>query len=58
VLGAIDLGGPQIRHQQLLAAEHVKRQIAVAVVVTVEEPSLLLAVHRIVGGIEVQDQFA
>ena len=56
VLGAIDLGGSQIRHQQLLAAEHVERQIAVAVVVAVEEPSLLPAVHRIIGGVEIEHQ--
>ena len=35
------------------AAEDVERQIAVAVVVTVEVPTLLLAVERIVGGVEV-----
>ncbi len=36
------------------AAEDVQRQIAVAVVVAVEVPALLLAVERIVGGIEVE----
>jgi hypothetical protein len=37
------------------AAEHVERQIAVAVVVTVEEPAFLAAVERIVGGVEVEN---
>ncbi len=41
--------------QQVPAAEHVERQIAVAVVVAVEEAPLLVAVQRIVGGIEIED---
>ena len=40
----------------MIAAEHVQRQIAVAVVVPVKEPAFLLAVQRIVGGVKVQDQ--
>ena len=36
-------------------AEHVERQVAVAVVIAVEEPPLLLAVQRIVGRIEIED---
>ncbi len=39
----------------MAAAEHVERQVAVAVVVTVEEPPLLLAVQRIIGRIEVEN---
>ena len=42
--------------QQLLAAEYVQRQVAVAVVVAVEEATLLLSVQWVVGGIEVQYQ--
>jgi hypothetical protein len=57
VLCAVDAAGPQVRAQQLLAAEHVQRQVAVAVVVAVEEAALLLAVQRVVGGVEVQHQF-
>jgi len=57
VLGRIDATGSQIGAQQLLTAEHVQRQVAVAVVVAVEEASLLLAVQRVVGGVEVQHQF-
>ncbi len=37
------------------AAEDVERQIAVAAVIAVEEPALLLAVQRIVGGVEIED---
>jgi hypothetical protein len=40
----------------MITAEHVQWQIAVAVVVTVKEPSFLLAVQGIVGGVKVQDQ--
>ncbi len=53
--GRIDARRPQLGGQQVAPAEDVERQIAVAVVVAVEEPSFLLAVHRIVGRIEVED---
>ena len=36
-------------------AEDIERQIAVAVVITVEEPTLLMAMQRIVSGIEVEN---
>src|SRR2546426_8779005 len=32
-----------------------QRQIAVAVVITVEEPSFLMSVNRIIGGVQVQN---
>jgi hypothetical protein len=35
------------------AAEDVERQIAIAVVVAVEVSALLLAVERIIGGVQV-----
>ncbi len=57
MLRRIDVRGPKIRDQQLLAAEHVQRQKAVAVVVPVEEPPGLVTVHRVVGRVEVQHQF-
>jgi len=37
------------------AAEHVERQVAVAVIVAVKEPAFLMAVQRVVGGVEVED---
>jgi hypothetical protein len=49
-----NIGAPQLRRQQVVAAEDVKRQVAVAVVVAVEEPTLLAPVDRIVGGVEVE----
>jgi hypothetical protein len=39
----------------MAATEHVERQVTVAVVITVEEPPLLLAVQRIIGRIEVEN---
>jgi len=37
------------------AAKHIERQVAVTVVIAVEEPAFLMAVKRIVGGVEVED---
>ena len=37
------------------AAEHVERQVAVAIVVAVEEAAFLIAVQRVVGRVEVED---
>ena len=37
------------------AAEHVQRQVAVAVIVAVEEAPFLVAVERIIGGVEIED---
>jgi hypothetical protein len=51
----VDRRAPQLGGQQMAAAEHVERQVAVAVVITVEEPPLLLAVQRIIGRIEVEN---
>ena len=49
MLARLELG-----RQQMPAAEHIERQVAVAVVVAVEEPSLLVAVQRVVGGVEIE----
>ena len=38
----------------MVAAEDVERQVAVAVVIAVEEPALLVAVDRVVGGVEIE----
>ena len=50
----VDVRPPQLRRQQMVAAEDVERQVAVAAIVAVEEPPLLVAVQRVVGGIEVE----
>jgi site-specific DNA recombinase len=45
----------QARHEQVATAEEVQRQVAVLAVVAVEEAPLLVAVHRIVRGVGVDD---
>ena len=39
----------------MIVTEHVQRQVAVAAVVPVEEPALLLTVKWIVGRVEIED---
>lgn len=39
----------------MTTAKDVQRQIAVMIIITVDEPCLLVAVDRIVGGIEIED---
>jgi hypothetical protein len=51
---SVDVGPPQPGHQQVVAAEDVERQVAVVAVVAVEEVPFLLAVQRVVGGVEVE----
>ena len=51
------VGAPQPGHQQISAAEHVERQIAVAIVIAVIEPPFLLAVQRIVRRVEIENDF-
>ena len=48
------VGRPQPRTQQLVAGEDVQRQIAVAVVVAVEEALRLMAVERDVGRVQIE----
>jgi hypothetical protein len=37
------------------AAEDVERQVAVAIIIAVEEAAFLVAMQRIIGGIKVED---
>ncbi len=50
----VDVRLPQLGREQVIAAEHVKRQIAVAVVVAVEQATLLRPMPRIVRGVEIK----
>src|SRR5690554_3713497 len=54
VVSGIQRGRTQIADQQLVATEYEQRQEDVVVVVAVEVPPELLAVHPVVGGIEVE----
>ena len=56
VLRPVDAARPQVRHQQVPAAEHVQRQVAVVAVVAVEEALLLSPVQARVRRVEVQHQ--
>src|SRR5215216_2699189 len=49
------LAGRSLVASQITAAEDVQRQIAVAIVIAVEEPPLLVPVQRVVGGVEIND---
>ena len=44
--------------KEMPAAEHVERQVAVAVVIAVKEPAFLVAVQRVVGRVEVEHDLA
>ena len=48
----------QLRCQQVSAAEDGERQVTGAVVIAMKKPSFLMAVDRIVGRIEIQDDLA
>ncbi len=48
-VGGIARRGSELGGEQMPAAEDVQRQIAIAVVVAVKVPTLLVAVERIVG---------
>ena len=54
-IGGILVGSPELGGEQVPATEDVERQIAVAVVVAVEVPALLLTVDGIVRGVQVDD---
>lgn len=54
--GGVAIGGPEVGHQHVIAAEDVERQVAVSAVVPVEEGGLLVAVERRVGGVKIKGQ--
>jgi hypothetical protein len=51
----VEVRGPRPRAQQVVAAEDVQREIAAALVIAVGGAAELVAVDRVVGGVEVQD---
>ena len=52
----VDVRPPELCRQKVVAAEDVERQVAVAVIVAMEEPSLLAPVQRVVGRVEIKHQ--
>ena len=57
MLGGVDLGWPQIGDKQLFAAKDVKWQKAVVVIIPTEKTPFLAAMHRHVGGVEIENDF-
>ena len=55
MLRRVDVRAPQLCGQQMPTAEHIKRQITVAIVIAVEEPPLLLAMQRVIGRIQIEN---
>src|SRR5205823_12578133 len=53
--GRVMIGFAQTRAEYVFSAEDVQRQIAIVVVIAMEEPTLLLAVQRQVGSLHIQD---
>jgi hypothetical protein len=53
--GCVDVGAPQLRRQQMPAAENIQRQVTITVVIAVKEPAFLMPVQRVVGGVEIED---
>src|SRR4030095_3327570 len=51
----VDARHAQLGGQQVPSAEYVQRQVAITVVIAVEEPPLLLPMDRIIGGIKIED---
>lgn len=45
----------RIGGQQMAATENVERQVTIPVVIAVEEAAFLVAMQRVVGGVEVED---
>ena len=57
-IAAGDVGAPLPRQQQVPAAEHVERQVAVFIIMAVEEAAFLPAVQRDVGVVEIEYDLA
>jgi hypothetical protein len=55
--GRVDVRAPELGREQVPATEHVQRQIAVAVVIAMEEAALLMPVQRVIRGVEVENDF-
>jgi hypothetical protein len=52
---AIGIRAAQLGRQQVPAAEDVERQVAVAVIITMEEAAFLVAMQWIIGGVQIKN---
>jgi len=53
----IKIGGLEFCKHKLVSARHVQGQIAVAIEIAMEEPALPVSMNRIIGGIQIQNDF-
>jgi hypothetical protein len=51
----VDVRRPELGRQKMPATEHIQRQVAVAIVIAVKEPAFLIAMQRIVGRVEIEN---
>ena len=56
MLSIVNIARAQISYQQLSSTEHIQRQEAVMVIVSVEERTDLATVNRIISTIKIQNQ--
>ncbi len=56
-MSGIKIRGLEFCQQKLVPAKHVQGQIAVAIEIAMEEPALLMTMKRIIGGIQIQNDF-
>src|SRR5690606_17740427 len=56
MLGGVLVALAQVSNQQLIAAEDIQRQETVFIVVAMKEATLLMTVHRIIRGVEIEYQ--
>jgi hypothetical protein len=52
---AIGIRAAQLGRQQVPAAEEVERQVAVAVIITMEKAAFLVAMQWIIGGVQIKN---
>src|SRR5690606_25974501 len=55
--GRVDIRWSQLGAQQMLPTKDIERQIAITTIVSMKESACLVAVQRIVGGIDVEHDF-
>ena len=58
MLSIVNIARTQISYQQLGSTEHIQRQEAVMVIVSVEERTDLVTVNRIISAIKIQNQLS
>jgi hypothetical protein len=52
---SVDVGTALFDRQQMGSAEDVQRQITITIIIAVKEAAFLMAVQRIIGGVEIEN---